>query len=158
MWWVSHGLPYLYRILICPCFAGIDVGGGHRSDFDEHSASYIPLRWMIKEAIEANTKLVWKEDQLLKIGIKLPRSSTAGRTHAQIAAEYYVTPNQKEPINPTLPKDMLNAELAKTRAGDVKETLSDSLLEFNPLWWILEFMPIVERKQAAKDAWKLKPS
>ena len=114
---------------------------------------------MIKEAVEAGTQMVWKEDRLGDLGIMIPKSPTKGRTDAHVAAEYYGALEGVQPLTngksgdvwDKLSNDRLNAALAGSRAGDVREKLTDNLLKFSPLWWFLEFMPIVERKQAADD-------
>ena len=46
--------------------------------------------------------------------------------------------------------------IASLRQDDVRAPIHSSLAK-SPLWWLLEFFPIIERKQAADGKWNLRP-
>jgi hypothetical protein len=138
---------------------------------------------MIKEAVESNTNLLWREDDLkTKYAITIPKSRPPKLelNDEQVAALYYgavdvnlfdsnadpvsVRPRDRyesQEVQKKRSKQELAEAIARTRAGDVKEKLSDSLFKL-PIWWILvwwilEFCLLVERKQGGDGSWVLKP-
>ncbi|KAF8797700.1 hypothetical protein BYT27DRAFT_6927925 [Phlegmacium glaucopus] len=48
-----------------------DVGGGSHHNRVQNSLSFIPLRWMVKEAIAAGTGILFKEEPLKSMGFDL---------------------------------------------------------------------------------------
>lgn len=127
----------------------IDVGGGHQSDFSTASASHIPLRWMLKEA-RLHTNIIFHPGALKNYGLDptyFPSEATIANPHkdTELAAGYYDGACKNSELIP------------KTRAGDVRAPLHDLLFSFSLLWWFLEFLPILERKQAADDSWLWRP-
>lgn len=136
-------IPVVRRLLDLTSFLA-DVGGGHHSDFDTASASYIPLRWMIKEAL-LHTSIIFKAKDLAYYGLVLPtdvsspKTTIKPRSDAEVAAGYYDNTSNA-------------AGVPRSRAKDVQAPLHDTL-HATPMWWLLELLPILERKQARNGEW-----
>ncbi|KZS86926.1 hypothetical protein SISNIDRAFT_491486 [Sistotremastrum niveocremeum HHB9708] len=118
-------------------FAGChcDVGGGSTPNETPFTLAQVPLRWMVRECFRSNTGILFDIDALLEIGL--------------------------EPEN-LFPEVIVPRPMPTSKLGydfdhpDLASALSPMFdqLAIRPLWWILEFLPVKDRKQRAKDkAW-----
>lgn len=135
----------------------IDVGGGNTEDDAPNSLSYIPLRWMIKEILEANTGIIFKDDpRLAKLGIILHPDSKQNAAHPHSGGDELYTP-----IPPSTSADALITHgddvvqspylVPNADEADVLESINDELV--HPMWWLLEFYPFLRSKQDKDDVW-----
>jgi hypothetical protein len=132
----------------------IDIGGGHVSDFEGYSLSYIPLRWMIKEAIKAKVQILFDPEKLNQYFISAPTYEDNDIDDFGEPVSPFGHDNDAIYYTGTEGNTSFAAEL---RRDDVKAPIHDSLLKFPPYWWVVEFIPIFERKQAQNDEWILTP-
>lgn len=54
-----------------------DVGGGWESSHKMSQLSRIPFRWMIREAMECNSAILWDKKALHKFGVNKPDDTDA---------------------------------------------------------------------------------
>lgn len=97
-----------------------DVGGGAVPNTTTDSLADIPLRWMVREALNASCALQFDPDALTRANINLD-----------------LEPSQAE----------LELDLA-----DAVEPLHDEL-KLDPLWWLLEIVPLSYSWQDAQGVW-----
>lgn len=99
---------------------------------------------MIKEAIKADTGILFDERKLNLYGLALPTQyggSNVGGEPDGDACFYLDAQNRPDRI-------------AESRASDVK---ASSHVDYSPFWWPLEFLPVLERKQADLGKWVWQP-
>lgn len=138
--------PFLPAIRkLSPVF--VDVGGGNTPNGRPHALSYIPLRWMIKEALKSSVPILFKPSELAHYGLTLPPTDpVTGQAQGHPDARYYVgTEGRLENIS-------------TTREGDVMAPRHDLLRRPSGIpWWLLEVLPVVEYRQkpALRDPAKL---
>ncbi|KAF8885707.1 hypothetical protein CPB84DRAFT_1850310 [Gymnopilus junonius] len=103
-------------------FAGChsDVGGGAVSNTTTDSLADIPLRWMVREALNSSCGLQFDPDALTRANINL----------------------DLEPSTAELELDL----------ADAVEPLHDEL-KLDPLWWLLEIVPLSYSWQDAQGVW-----
>ncbi|KAG8681110.1 hypothetical protein FRC08_015833, partial [Ceratobasidium sp. 394] len=120
-------------------FAGChsDVGGGEELNTAKHSLSNISLRWMVRQIILSQCGIQFNQKALKEMDIPLPTLSF-GRSNLDAAFHY-------EP-------DAEAVREAKEREEqDALAPMHDALK--NPLWWPLEFFPIVHSYQDENGKW-----
>ncbi|KAG8754368.1 hypothetical protein FRC12_011207 [Ceratobasidium sp. 428] len=120
-------------------FAGChsDVGGGEELNTAKYSLSNIPLRWMVRQIILAQCGIQFNQNALKEMDIPLPTLSF-GRSNLDAVFHY-------EP-------DVAAVKEAKEREQqDALAKIHDALK--NPLWWSLEFFPIVHSYQDENGKW-----
>ena len=103
-----------------------DVGGGAVPDTQVHDLANIPLRWMVREVMQAQCGVQFDEEALVRASI----------------------PRYNFLIRPTDPKD----EQLALDAADVLEPIHDEL-KLDPLWWLLEIVPTHYSWQDDKGVW-----
>ncbi|KAG8746596.1 hypothetical protein FRC10_004448 [Ceratobasidium sp. 414] len=120
-------------------FAGChsDVGGGEELNTTKHSLSNISLRWMVRQIILSQCGIQFNQNALKEMDIPLPTLSF-GRSNLDAVFHY-------EP-------DAAAVREAKEREQqDALAPMHDALK--NPLWWPLEFFPIVHSYQDENGKW-----
>ncbi|KAF8681263.1 hypothetical protein RHS04_03599 [Rhizoctonia solani] len=144
-------------------FAGChsDVGGGNVLDSHTHGLSNITLRWMVRECVMANAKIVWNEPRLrqLRIDISPERLGVSQmiNTNAPILSQLPTAPSYEETFAPQLAQFEDRDE-----AMDARSRLHDSLVFKTAwttwltclLWWILEFLPMKQWSQDTEGKWR----
>ncbi|CAE6456663.1 unnamed protein product [Rhizoctonia solani] len=120
-------------------FAGChsDVGGGKDRNDTECSLSNISLRWMIRQIILSQCGIQFDKEALRDMRIPLPTLSF-GRVNQNA---HYGSPAEAKAIR----------EAQNQEARDALAPLHDALR--NPLWWPLEFFPLVHSYQDEEGDW-----
>lgn len=138
-----------------------DIGGGSVPNGTKYSLENISLQWMIKEILEAQPGIMFRDDpRLADLGILLnpkagheiqvstaalqraKRPTTDGAHNANVGADSD-PPEHDDLPSPYLPVD--------ARPQDVSSPISDKLK--NPVWWFLEIFPFVTGYQDSDDVW-----
>ena len=101
----------------------LDVGGGAVNNATVHSLENITLRWMVHEIMKSQCGILFDDVAL-----------------SEAAIPPLVFPGQPS-----------NAE-TQLDAVDVMEPIYDEL-KLNPLWWILEVIPLIYTWQGADGVW-----
>ncbi|KAG8792628.1 hypothetical protein FRC12_005407 [Ceratobasidium sp. 428] len=120
-------------------FAGChsDVGGGEELNTTKYSLSNISLRWMVRQIIISQCGIQFNQNALKEMDIPLPTLSF-GRSNLDTVFHYK--------------PDVEAVNAAKDREQqDAIAPMHDSLK--NPLWWLLEFFPIVHAYQDERGKW-----
>lgn len=109
-----------------------DVGGGAVPDSTENALGNVALRWMVEEVALSQCGIIFNPAALQRANIEVPGPF------------------------PNTPLDF--REIASdTDSDSVRETLDalapiDDQLK-NPLWWILELLPIINSYQDERGKW-----
>jgi hypothetical protein len=108
----------------------------------------IPLRWMIKEIIAADTGIIFCEDEISRFGIN----------YDTFLKQAKVEKAKRE----SLSSELSEAEIFKPQhywnkiysavTSDVRSPINNEIMKM-PLWWLLEFFPIIESRQDGKNHW-----
>lgn len=149
-------------------FAGChaDVGGGAVSNDQRHKLAQIPLRWMIRQAFECNTGIIFKTTVLAEYGLDVHTlwpeyKSLPIPSHSpppSVLEKYDVNlPPRSVRRNKLIPIDRKeNGENFYQLAShtdddwtpeqiedsyDAMQPLNDQLVQA-PSWWILELLPV----------------
>ncbi|EJT99623.1 hypothetical protein DACRYDRAFT_82035 [Dacryopinax primogenitus] len=129
-----------------------DVGGGNVKNGQFSSTNRIPLTWMIREIVLANTGIVFDEEALAADGIILPQPNP----QTTIVSGDSVDKSQTTRV---LVIENHISNLNKRYAEDVVALVFDQL-KLKWAWWILEIMPFtyrIARKRGGPGHWKLSP-
>ncbi|CAE6520158.1 unnamed protein product [Rhizoctonia solani] len=120
-------------------FAGChsDVGGGEDRNDAERSLSNIPLRWMVRQIILSQCGIQFNSEALRDMKIPLPTLSF-GKVDQ---TAHYSSPADAKVIE----------EAQNQERRDALAPLHDALR--NPLWWPLEFFPLVHSYQDEEGDW-----
>ncbi|THH11156.1 hypothetical protein EW145_g852 [Phellinidium pouzarii] len=112
-----------------------DVGGGADASMVTASLADIPLRWMIREVIASQCGIQFDTAAMQRFHV-----------HVDLPAPSLFAPT-------THPADgELSAEDASSDAVDASKPLHDEL-SLQPLWWVLEVIPLAFSWQDAKGIW-----
>lgn len=105
-----------------------DVGGGNELDTEPYKLSNIPLRWMLREIIHADTGIIFNRRKLMKFGVpgtefapratKLPGSNT---NKVQISP-----PNAKLTQQPTVVREVTMKDESNRDPGEDDDDSSGS--------------------------------
>ncbi|KAL0567603.1 hypothetical protein V5O48_014390 [Marasmius crinis-equi] len=116
-------------------FAGChsDVGGGAVPNDTPQSLSDITLRWMVRQVIESQCGILFKDDSLAKLSIPFVEVPTNKGGGVVLDND---DQSQEDKLDATMP---LHDQL-KLKGGNV-------------LWWILEVIPFHYSWQDAKGVW-----
>ncbi|QRW15054.1 choline transport protein [Ceratobasidium sp. AG-Ba] len=120
-------------------FAGChsDVGGGEELNTAKYALSNISLRWMVRQIILAQCGIHFNQAALREMDIPLPTLSF-GR----------IDPNAVYSYEP----DAAAVKEAREREeNDALAPIHDALK--NPLWWPLEFFPLIHSYQDEDGKW-----
>ncbi|KAJ7615876.1 hypothetical protein FB45DRAFT_757594 [Roridomyces roridus] len=151
-------------------FAGChgDVGGGAVPNETPHSLARIPLRWMIRETFKAGTGMLYDPTRLRELGLD------PDTLYPEVRARPAPLPAQGRTIE-SIPKkkswfhrlfsrapdsDVLPENSKRVSVSEEEEELYDSLapiydgLKLEPLWWILELIPMRFRHQRSDWTWE----
>ncbi|KAG9103514.1 hypothetical protein FRC06_010195 [Ceratobasidium sp. 370] len=120
-------------------FAGChsDVGGGEELNTAKHSLSNISLRWMVRQIILSQCGIQFNQNALKEMDIPLPTLSF-GRSNLDAIFHYE-------------PDATAVREAKECEQQDALAPMHDALK--NPLWWLLEFFPIVHSYQDEDGKW-----
>ena len=151
--------------------AHADVGGGAVKNVERHKLSHIPLRWMIRQAFECNTGIIFKTKVLAEHGLDV---HTLWPTYEKLTAPLHEpSPSILEKYEELPPRSVRRSKLVpinKHENGedfyqlkifkdgqsktvedwtpehvedffDAMSPLNDQLIQA-PNWWILEFWPV----------------
>lgn len=149
-------------------FAGAhaDVGGGAVPNDERHKLAQIPLRWMIRQAFECNTGIIFKTKMLAEFGLDI---HTLWPKYERLPVPLHAPPpsvleKYKDALPPRQVRRDKLVEIDKVVNGeqfydlvshddddwtpelvedfyDAMSPLNDQLIQA-PTWWILEFMPV----------------
>ena len=108
-----------------------DVGGGNVENTVKSSLADIPLRWMIREVIESKCGIQFDPEAMKAANVKIGDLSTIIK-HIEDGSHRC-------------------AADAESDKKDVLQPIHDSLS--NPLWWILELIPLRFSWQNKEGAW-----
>ncbi|KAH9979975.1 hypothetical protein BGW80DRAFT_1514339 [Lactifluus volemus] len=119
-------------------FAGAhsDVGGGLVDDMEKYALSNIPLRWMVREILEAGSHIRFDEATVAMWNIPI--------------ALIEETPVVRE-VNASVPRPSSPTE-SSLDAEDAVQKMGNSFKK-NPLWWILEIIPTYYEWQNETGKW-----
>ena len=115
---------YCRRPLYCFPTSSPDVGGGSVLNDTPHSLENITLQWMVRQVMASGCGIRFDD--------------------AALARNYIL------PMLP--PADPSTSEEPDVDAADAVQPLSDELVK-NPLWWILEILPLTFVWQDAIGVW-----
>ncbi|CAE6393187.1 unnamed protein product [Rhizoctonia solani] len=120
-------------------FAGChsDVGGGEERNDAKYSLSNISLRWMVRQIILSQCGIQFNNDALREMKIPLPTL----RFDKNNPLTLYSSPADATAIE----------EAQKQERRDALAPLHNALR--NPLWWPLEFFPLVHSYQDEEGNW-----
>lgn len=138
----------------------LDVGGGSVPNHTRWSLANIPLRWMIKEILEAQPGIIFRDDpRLADMGIYLnPLAGAQIQGEDRRARAYTADASGPEGVTAVVGPDPPESDDSPSsympidaRPQDVIARINDKLK--NPLWWVLEFYPFVTGYQDEQDVW-----
>lgn len=120
-------------------FAGChsDVGGGEELNTEKYSLSNIPLRWMVRQIILSQCGIQFDGNALKDMNMPLPTLSF-GKTDP--------TANYSSAADAAVIKEAQERE-----ERDALAPIHDALR--NPLWWPLEFFPLIHSYQDEEGKW-----
>ena len=163
----GHEAPFNTNVLEV-WFAGAhaDIGGGAVPNDERHKLAQIPLRWMIRQAFECNTGIIFKTRVLTEYGLDV---HTLWPKYERLSAPAHgPPPSVLEKYEQCLPpRSVRGAKLVpidkhqggehfyhlKSRTDedwtpeqvedfyDAMSPLNDQLIQA-PSWWILELLPV----------------
>lgn len=163
----GHEAPFNTDVLEV-WFAGAhaDIGGGAVPNDERHKLANIPLRWMIRQAFECNTGIIFKTKMLAEYGLDV---HTLWPKYEKLNAPVHgPPPSYLEKYDKALPpKSVRRSKLVpidKHEKGepfyhlqgykdedwtpeqvedyyDAMTRVNDQLVDV-PNWWILEFLPV----------------
>ncbi|KZS92723.1 hypothetical protein SISNIDRAFT_385450, partial [Sistotremastrum niveocremeum HHB9708] len=118
-------------------FAGChgDVGGGSVDNDEDNNLAMIPLRWMIQEAINTNTGILFDLAQLHLIGLNLRIPDSSDHQDPKLVEEPY------SPVHLTHDNTYKLRDQEERRWQDAVEKKFDQLVHAWA-WWILEIWPL----------------
>lgn len=149
-------------------FAGAhaDVGGGAVANDERHKLAQIPLRWMIRQAFECNTGIIFKTKSLAEFGLDV---HTLWPKYKRLTAPSHGPPpslleKYKSDLPPRSIRRSKLVPIDKHEKGedfyhlrghadddwtpeqvedfyDAMSIMNDQLIQA-PTWWILEFWPV----------------
>jgi hypothetical protein len=108
----------------------LDVGGGAVTNQTQHSLANITLQWMVREVIASECGILFDNAAL---------------------ARYHIPPN----VGPLLQEIQNTPAEPEFDPVDAVQPLDDELVR-NPLWWILEIIPMMFSWQDGDGAWHKK--
>jgi hypothetical protein len=135
-----------------------DVGAGNGPDGTEQSTaslSNIPLRWMIKEILEADPGIIFTKDgRLQSLGIH-PNAVVAKEASAD--AKSLASENSQTALlngdDDSKPSPFVDPNVHE---ADILCDTHDQL-RAQPLWWLLELVPFLVSRQNERDEWVTYP-
>ncbi|KAF9515825.1 hypothetical protein BS47DRAFT_1341434 [Hydnum rufescens UP504] len=139
-----------------------DVGGGNTPDFKDEDRrvaqnmlSNIPLRWMIKEIIAADTGIIFREEEMSRYGIDY--KSLEDQAHREKAKKESLLRRESDPVEAI---ERSEAEIVYDRKSpmylDATKDINDEMTRM-PLWWLLELFPFIESEQDEHNHWIHRP-
>ncbi|KAG6816825.1 hypothetical protein H0H87_002668 [Tephrocybe sp. NHM501043] len=120
-----------------------DVGGGSVQDSEPHSLANISLRWMVRQVQKAHCGIMFDAQAMERAGIPL-------MVFADIDTLVVKSPDVELP--PTSPINEIEEE---EDAQDALEPINDQL-KANPMWWVLENIPLTYSWQDPECVWHRK--
>lgn len=149
-------------------FAGdhADVGGGAVANSVRHKAAQIPLRWMIRQAFECNTGIIFNTTVLAELGLDVHTLWPAYRRlsipnkgpppsyldkYSQGLPPRHVRRSKLVPIEKHENGEQLYRLQSRTDEDWTPEQIEDFFdsmaplhdqLVLSPNWWILEYIPV----------------
>lgn len=143
-----------------------DVGGGAVANTERHKLAQIPLRWMIRQAFECDTGIIFKTKVLAEFGLDVhtlwpkyeslpvpshgPPPSFLEKYDEQLPPRS-IRKNKLVPINKRENgedfyhlKSHADEDWTPEQVEDYYDAMCDinDMLEKAPNWWILEFYPV----------------
>ena len=142
-------------------FFGADVGGGSVANGVPHTLARIPLRWMIRECFKTNTGIMFKADDLRRIGLdsttlypivqERPPALPIGDAHIEHIPKGRALPLFASPGTATSSSSSYKTE-EENEVLDAMAPIYDQL-SLAPLWWILEVFPVKQHVQQENNSW-----
>jgi len=140
-------------------FAGChsDVGAGTVKDTVRYSLGNISLRWMVKQVTLSRCGIKFDAAALKRADIDVSTTTPADPTQ-QTMEQFLGRESDPEPAAVSSPPGEDGSEGDMIQKGKGKDVLADihDQLRAQPLWWILELMPMKFTWQEADGRWKSK--
>ena len=165
----SDLLPPVLEVWFAGCHS--DVGGGAVKDAVRYSLADISLRWMVKQVILSQCGIKFNDDALRRADIDVSTIVVVPPTQPNVKMELEVEagPALLTPLTSSGSPDengsgehMIGKGKGKDSEGqpwpreqDVLTDVHDEL-KIQPMWWLLEILPVKYRWQEADGRWKSK--
>ena len=138
-----------------------------------HSLAFVPLRWMINQTIECQAGIKYNTSALKSIGIRASPFNHRGPIPSEdaslnaIVANHKITSTEKKSSEGKKLEDDLESQRSSSHRGehslpdeqeadrelhDILSPIHDELKR-NPLWWLLEIIPLKDIYQDEKGKW-----
>ncbi|KAI0322401.1 hypothetical protein OF83DRAFT_1094151 [Amylostereum chailletii] len=124
-----------------------DVGGGAVPDTDQYALADIPLRWMVKEVMQAQCGVLFEDAAFQRWNIPLSSLSNifqpVGGPKQRSINEYVALHHKGDGKSKAgSAEERANSETSESgrEAIDVMQPINDPL-KSQPLWWLLEIIP-----------------
>lgn len=114
----------------------VDVGGGAVRDTTPNRLSSISFRWMVAEIVQARCGILFDPDALQRANLDI----SLGNPHFPVDTHAHATDRRSSPN----PDDL-----------DALAPIHNFLLI--PVWWPLEFIPIINSYQGGDGKWHFRP-
>jgi hypothetical protein len=162
----SDPFPPVLEVWFAGCHS--DVGGSAVEDSVRYSLADISLRWMVKQVVLSQCGIKFDDEALKLAHIDLPTVMLATPTKPDAEAELEIEAGPALPTpltSPNLPGEGGSGEhmisKGKDKGGeeqswsqqDVRADIHDQL-KAQPMWWLLEALPIKSTWQDADGTWK----
>jgi len=162
-----ESLPAVQEVWFAGCHS--DVGAGTVEDTVRYSLGNVSLRWMVKQVILAKCGIKFDAAALRKAGIDISTIVLAGPAQQTVEQLWRRRESDVEGATVSSPSGEGGSEegmIQRGRGEDVESQIlpqeQDALadihdeLKAQPLWWILELMPMKFVWQEADGTWKSK--
>ena len=166
----SEPLPAVQEVWFAGCHS--DVGGGAVEDAVRYSLGDISLRWMVKQVILSQCGIMFDAAALRRADIDVSTIILAGPAQQTVEqlwrrkSETEAVTLSSGPLTPSAEgdsgEDMIRKGKEKEAEAQVwpqeQDVLTDihDQLKSQPMWWMLELMPMKFTWQEANGTWKSK--
>ncbi|KIJ26685.1 hypothetical protein M422DRAFT_25315 [Sphaerobolus stellatus SS14] len=149
-------------------FAGChsDVGGGATPSDQVHCLGNIPLRWMLRQIVEAQCGIQFDSDALTQMGIPLSMIYPVATVMSRFARPEVKVKEGKNDTTRSSNVNMLSApetsgpasdplygpEAAQADMEDATQAINDALVQ-QKIWWLLEIIPFHQSWQDENGRW-----
>ena len=165
----SEPLPATQEVWFAGCHS--DVGGGAVEDAVRYSLADISLRWMVKQVIISQCGIRFDAMALRRADIDISNIIIDGHAQPIVEKFWRREPESESEVSPTSPaspgengsgEDMIQKGKGKgveaqawPQEQDVLTDIHDEL-KIQPMWWLLEIIPMKFVWQDPDGTWKSK--
>ena len=160
----SEPLPAVQEVWFAGCHS--DVSAGMVEDTVRYSLGNVSLRWMVKQVILSKCGVRFDAAALRRAGIDISTVVLAGPTQPTVE-QLWRRESDVEGVTVSSPSGEGGSEEDMIRRGRGEDVESQTLfqeqdaladihdqLKAQPLWWILELMPMKFTWQETDGTWK----